>query len=919
MKTMIKGFGIAIFTAMLIFALVGCGDGGAPSPFEGPPEEEAIEELGSPVDMGYIYIQIPLPVIGEVPVQSIENEQYSGTVTWEAPDGTENFDVFSSKTYFTATITLTFNEGYTPQGDESFIIADPKEGVLKRYEVELISLSFNGDSNSCVIKVRLYQKIIHINIKAPVNGATPDSVAGVTGNSLGMDYFNIGGSTGKGSVSWAPRDSRFLANTVYTVSIMVPAPSGYTFNGLSYATINGQDATITRNTGTGLYLSYTFPATDNKTVTGIRVKTQPNKRTYIHGDTLDLTGLVVTLTYNDNTTEDVPVADFNAKNITANPAAGTNLSTSTHNGKPITITYGDLTFNTGNLTVNKANFISVPTLTLTPGTYSLNYTFTASNPPADSYDIYWQIGGLTAAELKTYGLKITGVTGGGSINRDGYSSAALRSVEHSMVVTANKAGYNEIDSAVQTATPFQADLARWARTVSGSLSPRFTAVAVDSSGNVYAVGGRFLVKYDPNGNELWTRTSSSESNNIVWFNSVAVDSSDNIYVAGYQTGYTFTYGSGVSALGSYTGDFNHFPDEAQNAILVKYAPNGNALWVRTTIEGNHNSEFNAVSVDPVGGGVYVVGYQTGTSVFNYGTKEALASSSSVNSAQGSSFSKNAVLVCYNRDGYVRSVNTVVSTGDGYSEFNAVSAMNHFVYVTGYQTGYTFTYGSGVSAQGTEGVRSHNAVLVCYSINGFANWARTVSTGNGSTIINAVAASEEQHIIMGGFGNVVIAGSNDSGAVLVGYDYNGNEKLKAVGTGNNWSAFNAVTMRQGRVYVAGFQRGNGVFTYGTGVSAQGTGIGEDNAVLVHYDYNGTAQWARSVSVVGSFPVIRSIFNAVALSKDGKYVYAVGYKLDSYVYAYGRDVYAQGGVSGSNAVLVKYRTVIVADYEWGVEEN
>jgi hypothetical protein len=84
---------------------------------------------------------------------------------------------------------------------------------------------------------------------------------------------------------------------------------------------------------------------------------------------------VVTLTYDDTSTEDVVAADFNAKNITANPAYGNHLIHVTHNAKPITLTYGDLPQQkTSNLIVNPkvitfaVDSILVQTYTGTPHT-----------------------------------------------------------------------------------------------------------------------------------------------------------------------------------------------------------------------------------------------------------------------------------------------------------------------------------------------------------------------------------------------------------------------------------------------------------------------------------------------------------------------------------------------------------------------
>jgi len=278
---------------------------------------------------------ITVPVNGGVPVKTItENEQYSGTVTWNG-----NPLTFAASTEYTATIILTPKAGYTLQG------------VMANYFTVTGATSVSNTVNSGVITAIFPEtdptsiNSVSIFITAPVKGATPNTIA--TANST--SNFSIG------TVSWLPPGtSLFLGNKVYIAQVTLTADSGYTFTGLSSATINGQTATVADNKGSTVTLSYTFPATDTKTVTDITIGMQPNILTYTHGDTLDLEGLVVTLIHDDNTTEDVTAANFTAKNITANPANGNNLIYSTHNGQPIKITYGSLTKNTSNLTVNRA-------------------------------------------------------------------------------------------------------------------------------------------------------------------------------------------------------------------------------------------------------------------------------------------------------------------------------------------------------------------------------------------------------------------------------------------------------------------------------------------------------------------------------------------------------------------------------------
>ncbi|MCL2067053.1 MAG: hypothetical protein FWG99_06275 [Treponema sp.] len=171
---------------------------------------------------------------------------------------------------------------------------------------------------------------VNLSITAPVNGATPGTTATGTG------FFS------KGVVTWSPADNPFRGGIAYTATVTLTANSSHTFTGLNSASINGQNAVLSNNTGGTVTLSYTFPATDTRMVTAVAIKTQPNNLTYTHGDTLDLTGLVVTLTYNDTTAEDVAAANFNAKNITAIPAHGDRLDYESHNGLGVQIKYGDL-------------------------------------------------------------------------------------------------------------------------------------------------------------------------------------------------------------------------------------------------------------------------------------------------------------------------------------------------------------------------------------------------------------------------------------------------------------------------------------------------------------------------------------------------------------------------------------------------
>jgi hypothetical protein len=91
------------------------------------------------------------------------------------------------------------------------------------------------------------------------------------------------------------------------------------------------------------------------------------------------------------------------------------------------------------------SFTSAPVLTVTAGSGSLICTWTASNPAADSYDLYYITGTAVGAVDVKSGTKITGVTSPRTI------SGLAASTSYSVVVTANKSGYYSGDSAVKTA------------------------------------------------------------------------------------------------------------------------------------------------------------------------------------------------------------------------------------------------------------------------------------------------------------------------------------------------------------------------------------------------------------------------------------------------------------------------------------
>ena len=183
-----------------------------------------------------------------------------------------------------------------------------------------------------------------------------------------------------GDVSWSPDDNPFKGETVYTAAVTLTANEGYKFPNTFTAKINGESASISENTGTTVKISYTFAPTLGKVIVSMSIKSPPAKMTYTAGEALDLSGLAVTLSFEDDSTEDVTYGNFNAYNIITVPAHDTPLTVA-HNGQHITVTAGGKSANTGNLTVNRA---SAPAVTF-PTTSAITYGETISSSTFSGY------------------------------------------------------------------------------------------------------------------------------------------------------------------------------------------------------------------------------------------------------------------------------------------------------------------------------------------------------------------------------------------------------------------------------------------------------------------------------------------------------------------------------------------------------
>ena len=132
----------------------------------------------------------------------------------------------------------------------------------------------------------------------------------------------------------------------------------------------------------------------------------------------------------------------------------------------------------------------------------------------------------------------------------------------------------------------------------GNGTDRAQALAIDSSGNIYVTGQSWggsssedyvTIKYSPVGETLWVKLYNGPGDSTDIASDLELDTSGNIYVTGRSWG------------GS--GNFDY--------ATVKYAPNGETLWVRRYNGPSDSTDVaTAIDVDD-SGNVYVTGYSWG--------------------------------------------------------------------------------------------------------------------------------------------------------------------------------------------------------------------------------------------------------------------------------------------------------------------
>ncbi len=575
-----------------------------------------------------------------------------------------------------------------------------------------------------------------------------------------------------------------------------------------------------------------------------------------------------------------------------------------------------------------------------------NYTIDVTGPAAptffdaglqtlDSYYIDWSdaTDNLTSSANLTYQICRSTTAGACAASWNTTYTTSAGVTNYTMTAFSNGTTYyfqvRAVDQVGNTGTPtVEISLttrvpitAQWARMNSSGLDKAFfTAVATDSSGNIYAAGEQAgsveftygtgvsatgtgapgykcatLVKYNSAGVAQWVRvinSSNAFSGSGVF--RVAIDNSGNILVAGVaSSNYTYAFGSGVN--------LNPAAQYSSNAFLAKFASNGTALWATGAAVSSDITYFRGLAVDS-SNDIFVVGLQYGNSTVDYGSGVTITAPSGAPST--------AILLKYSASGVPLWGRGVASASD-HTSFQDISFRPDGTLIavgSANGTGVT-TYGAGVSVTGKS--TSYNPVIVKFDGAGSPIWAKTTISGTDGAYYSRLAVESSGNIYVTGskegsalmnFGNgITMTNQNSSrNAILLKFDSTGNALWAQTGsTTTATTYFSGVAIEaSGNVIVSGGQWSNANIHFGNSVSLRG-GSTYGNPSIIRYSPTGNPLYGRTTIADSN----NAYFDGLALDPSGN-IFAVGGI--SGTISLGNSVYAWGPWVGDySPVLVKYQ--------------
>lgn len=406
--------------------------------------------------------------------------------------------------------------------------------------------------------------------------------------------------------------------------------------------------------------------------------------------------------------------------------------------------------------------------------------------------------------------------------------------------------------------------------------------------NINTTGPGFIVKYDKFGTPQW----GIGKNNIV----ISINTDQNGFV--------------------YTGTFN------PNPKIEKYDPSGLLLLSSVSITYNstfYNTNIQSIVID-LNGDVYITGFFSISTTGSFQTVLIDFGNNVTILILPRGFSSYISFVAkYNSSLSAQWVKSVISVENSNMYYYNVKVKNGNVYVSGIIPGSLsvtyFDFGNGIIINGT--FSSSSSVVVKYNSFGSTIWARIpkgLLVGGAGTVsgISGMDIDENENIYFSfsgfsqtyDFGNGVIVSLPSTGIGIGKYNSSGDIQWVSSVLGfitPVYSFYTSIKILNNNIYTVGYLGLASVLTntfqFGNNVTLTINGV---SPVIVKYDFNGNAQWAKSI--IYEVPT-EAVYSSITGVNNTFYV--GGYIPNTYNNNYGNNVFVAGNNTSLNFLLIKYQ--------------
>jgi hypothetical protein len=274
----------------------------------------------------------------------------------------------------------------------------------------------------------------------------------------------------------------------------------------------------------------------------------------------------------------------------------------------------------------------------------------------------------------------------------------------------------------------------WAKS-SGNGVDGGTGISTDANGSVYITGGSpvFVVKYDSTGNVIWAQSAGGTALGDFGYG-ISTDGNDNVYITGAFQSPTITFGS--------TTLTNNTSGNNPNFFIVKYDATGNVIWAKSGSGAVNEVDYGqSISTDALGN-VYVTGVFVNPTI-------SFGGDTLTNSEPNGG--DDIFVIKYDLTGNVIWAKSAGGMGNDKSNGISTDASGN-IYVTGYYTSPTITFGSNTLINNTN--TGEDIFVVKYDATGNVIWAI-----RADATMNDAADDIGQSITTDAFGNVYVTGAS----------------------------------------------------------------------------------------------------------------------------------------------------------------